>query len=341
MPKLVFKDHPAIWRVGQDYPQVPLTRVSWDSAPDLAVAYVFFGHPNIDFDGSSMAYAPEGHVPQPLDDLKNAVDKKTDSWVGVVAMSQTDPLVKKEVVKIDDTDPSLEKHGLFPVVQQAKNGDPHPGYYVSCSPRASGPAYLQSSHLDASEVSFGALSGKLRGLGFHLGDYGLAIRHNQDLQSGFYFGDAGANNHALGECSHHVGLNLGGSGRAKHFNNNFPVSFIVFPASFTFDPGPEMAVPRAYREEENKYALGQGALPAIPDEDIAVQVKSLLIDLSRADNAEELALLMGFNEIAPKHVPRGTSKLEAYRKAPKDTLRPINYLTIVQGLRRWGYVMDA
>jgi hypothetical protein len=339
MAKLVFKDHPATWRVGQDYPQIPLTRVSWDNAPDLAVAYVFFGHPNIDFDGSSMAYAPEGHQPQPLDDLKNAVDKKTNTWVGVVSMRPTDPLVKKGIVKIDDSDPKLEKDGKFPVVQQAKNGDPHPGYYVSCSPRASGPEYLQDSHLDASAVSYGALSGKLAKLGFHLGDYGLAIRHDQSLQSGFYFADAGADNHALGECSHHVGLNLGGSGRAKHFNNNYPVSFIVFPGSFTVDPGSDYVVPRAYRKEVDEYAMRQSTLPAIPDDDIAREIKPLLLDLSQADNAEELALLMGFNEVAPLHVPRGTSRLEAFRKNAKDALRPINYLTIVQGLRALGYVM--
>jgi hypothetical protein len=339
MAKLVFKDHPAHWRTGEDYTQIPLTRVSWDTAPDLAVAYVYFGHVNVDFDGSPKCYAPEGHMPQPLDDLKNAIDKKTDSWCGVVAMSRNDPLVKNGTAKIDDSDPKLEKQGLFPVLQQAKNGDPAPGYYVSSSPRASGPLYLQDSHLNASEVSFGALSGKLRELGFQLGDYGLAIRHDQSLQSGFYFADSGANNHALGECSHHVGLNLGGSGRAKHFNNNYPVSFIVFPGSFTVDPCDDKPIPRAYRSEEGKYALKRCALPAISDADILSEVRPLLIGLSRADNAEELALLMGFNEVAPKHVPRGTSKLATFRKDPKPNLRPINYLTIAQGLRSWGYTM--
>jgi hypothetical protein len=136
-----------------------------------------------------------------------------------------------------------------------------------------------------------------------------------------------------------VGLNLGGSGRASHFDNNYPVSFIVFPDSFTIDPGCDYVVPRQYRDEEGKYALGQPALPAIPDDDIRSAVKPLLLDLSRADNAEELALLMGFNEVAPKHVPRGTSRLAEFRKDPKDALRPINYLTIVQGFRSWGYII--
>jgi hypothetical protein len=139
MAKLVFKDHPAVWRTGKDYPQIPLTRVSWDTAPEIAVAYVFFGHVNIDYDGSPTAYAPAGHRPLGDDDLVNAVDKDTNSWVGVVAMSPTDPLVKNGTVKLDDGDPKLQKHGLFPVLQQAKNGDPKPGYYVSSSPRASGP----------------------------------------------------------------------------------------------------------------------------------------------------------------------------------------------------------
>jgi hypothetical protein len=117
------------------------------------------------------------------------------------------------------------------VIQQAKNGDPRPGYYVSGTPHPTGPFYLQNSFVDASRISYGALSGKLRSLGFNIGDYGLAIRHDQILDSGFYFVDIGANNYALGECSYKVGLNLGGSGRNGTFNNNFPVSFILFPQS--------------------------------------------------------------------------------------------------------------
>jgi hypothetical protein len=43
MPKLLFKNHPGDWRTGRDFPHVPLTRVSWDTAPEVAVAYVFSG----------------------------------------------------------------------------------------------------------------------------------------------------------------------------------------------------------------------------------------------------------------------------------------------------------
>jgi len=219
---------------------------------------------------------------------------------------------------IIDEKPELLHMGKYPVIQQAKNGDPKPDYYVSGTPRATGPIYLQNSYVDASEVSYGALDGKLKSLGFNPGDYGLAIRPDQSLQSAFYFVDIGGNTFALGECSRKVGKSLGGSGRASHFNDNFPVSFIVFPESFEIDP----------RE----------GTPAISDDQLKKALKPLLLDLSRADNANELPLLMAFNESLPAGRPQGKRKLDAFRKDPTSAQVRPSYHNIVGALRSWGYI---
>jgi hypothetical protein len=314
MAKLIFRDHPAVWHTGRDFPQVPLTRVSWDTAPDKAVAYVFFGHVNIDYDGSPTAYGPPGISPMPDDDLGNACCN-VNGWYGVVALAKTDPRVLNGNAKIDEK-PGLLRNGKYPVIQQAKNGDPKPGYYVSGTPRPTGPSHLQNSYVDASRISYGALSGKLRSLGFNLGDYGLAIRHDRPLQSGFYFVDIGGNNYALGECSHKVGKNLGGRGRASHFNNNFPVSFIIFPKSREIDPN-----------------VGT---PSILDARIRLALIPLVRKLSMASNADELPQLMGFNETPPRTRPQGLSKLETFRRH-RSRGKPANYDNIVQGLKHFGW----
>jgi hypothetical protein len=119
----------------------------------------------------------------------------------------------------------------------------------------------------------------------------------------------------LGECSHKVGKNLGGSGRASHFNNNYPVSFIVFPSSGDQDPE---------------------AVASISDDQIKASLTPLVRDLAGASNADELPLLMGFNEVQPPGRPQGTSKLEAYRKHPSRP-RPMNYDTVLRGLRSFGW----
>src|SRR5512132_1753686 len=113
---------------------------TWDAGPDVAVAYVFFGHAVIDFDGSPSAYGPPGINPMPDDDLDNAWDADS-GWFGVVALSDSDPLVKSGSAKIDKR-PNLLHKGKYPVIQQAKNGDPKPGFYVSSTPHATGPVHL-------------------------------------------------------------------------------------------------------------------------------------------------------------------------------------------------------
>ncbi len=313
MAHLIFTDVPGNWRTGHDFPAVPLTRVSWDTAPETALAYVFFGHVNIDYDGSPTAYGPDGIKPDPDDYLTNAGDD-AQGWYGLLALSPDDPLVKQGTV-ILDMNPALNKKGKYPVIQQAANGDPAPGYYVSTTPHANGPAYLQSSYIDASQIAFGALAGKFASLGVNLGDYGLAIRHDKNLQSGFYFLDKGGNTYALGECSKKVGTNLGGSGRGDYFNNNFPTSFIVFPGSGTEDPT---------------------AVPAIGDAAIQTALMPLLDSLVSADNARDLVLLMALNETAPPNKPQGTSKLAAYL-ALTNPPSPKHSSTILQGLQAFGF----
>src|SRR5437016_9041351 len=101
MATLVFNDYPGAWHSGTDFPGVPLTRVSWGTAPADTVAYVFFGHVNIDFDGSPTAYGPAGITPKPDDDLSNA-GNAVQGWFGVYSLPETDPLVKNGTVLIDN-----------------------------------------------------------------------------------------------------------------------------------------------------------------------------------------------------------------------------------------------
>lgn len=312
MASLVFTDIAGDWRTGSDFPKIPLTRVSWDNATDTAVAYVFFGHVNVDFDGSPTAYGPADIRPLPDDDLGNA-GNDVQGWFGVMSLKPDDPLVTSGKVVLD-TNPSLQKRGKFPVVQQAANGDPNPGYYVSTTPHPTGPGYLQSSYVNASEVAFGALSGKLHALGVSLGDFGVAVRHDQNLQSGFYYLDVGGNTYALGECSVKVGTNLGGSGRGNRFNNNFPVSFIVFP-----------------------FSADASASEPLTDDQIKTALQSLFSNLSSADNAADLVFLMGFNEVSPPSRPQGTSKLASYKSQPSASSKPKHAAAILAALQTLGY----
>ena len=237
-------------------------------------------------------------------------------WFGVMSLRPDDSLVTSKRALIDQTAPKFK--GKFPVIQQAKNGDPNPGYYVSTTPQAHGPAHHQNSYIDASRIPFGALDGRLQRLGFSPGDYGLAVRHDENLQSAFYFADAGASRFALGECSHRVGKDLGGSGRASHFNNNFPGSFIIFPRSGSL-------LPKMILE--------------LSDTTIESGLRPRLFDLSQASNAQDLTLLMGFNEVAPPTLPRGKEKLAEYLGRPGRP-KPHNYVTILLGLATFGFRPD-
>src|SRR5215470_715142 len=112
--RLVFQDIPGTWHT-VDYKQVTLTQVSWETTPKHPLAFVFFGHANIDFDGSSTAYGPPDIVPPPDDCLSNA-GNATQGWFGLFAMSPGNPLVISKKVKIDEKAPMFQ--GEQPVVQQ-------------------------------------------------------------------------------------------------------------------------------------------------------------------------------------------------------------------------------
>ncbi|MCC6368914.1 MAG: hypothetical protein IT165_35780 [Bryobacterales bacterium] len=330
MSRLRFENMPGGWHT-VDYTSVQLTKVSWESTPSHALAYVFFGHVNIDFDGSPTAYGPPGIQPPPDDCLGNAGNAR-DGWFGVLALDPNDPqvapLVRSGRILIDSKAPVFLNQQ--PVIQQARNGDPKPGYYVSTTPRNWSrplrperrlPNYLQNMYTDSSQVTYGALDGALRALGVSMGDFGLAIRHDQNLQSGFYFADAGANKHALGECSHKVAKNLGSTRRvgvdcttsSALWTNNFPVSFIVFPNSRT--------------TIENLRDLSERTVEG--------GLHPRLAELSKAGNAEELALLMAFNEGPPKVAPDGKAKLDQFLKNPGA--KPQNFATILLGLATFGF----
>jgi hypothetical protein len=308
MAHLIFTNVPGSWH-GVDLPKNTLTKVSWDTDPDITIAFVFFGHPNMDVDGSPTAYGPY-EVPIVTDNVSDA-GNTSQGYFGLIAMRKDDPLVLNKTVVLDTTAP--EYRNTFPVVQQA--GDPKPGFYVSSLPQASGPIYLQRSYIDSSQFAIGALSDNLGSLGVGLGDYGLAIRHDKNLQSGFYLVDTGHGG-GLGEVSSKVGDNLGGGWVGQSYNNNFPVSFIIFPASCTVD---------------------KDKLPAIPDADLQTAIQPLLAKLASADNAADLVLLMGFNEVNfPSGPPQGLAKLSAYQGTPTNP-KPRHAGTILQGLQAFGY----
>jgi hypothetical protein len=328
MPDLVFEDfHKGQWHCGGDYPKVHLTKVTHQAAS--IEAYVWMCNINIDFDGSSTAYGPEKL--KPADHLGNAFSKDK-GWFGVTSYSIAErdeinaPYIKqgKNPPILLDTDDKLGKSTTlsgrrlhnkavepqirFPVVQQAANKDPHPGFYVSATSRPKGPEYLQSSFTDASKVAFGALSGRLRTLGgLELGDCGLSIRLDKDAQSGWAYEDSGGEkSNAVAECSHKVFLDLGGVGH----NNNFQVGYIVFPRS-------------KRKDGDAKASIGEK-----------------LRLLAQADNADQLVRLIAYCGLAGK----GGSGLKLWEqeqaKNGPDAAKvkqPPAYLHVINGLRAWGY----
>jgi hypothetical protein len=325
MSKLLFKDFFEKWRTGTDFKDIALTRVSSDAQPDKALAFVYFGHVNLDFDGSPTAYGPLRLNP---DDSLNNAGNPTQGWFGVASLPPTSAFVTSHLVEIDQTAPGFHPKGdkkkpvEFPVVQQARFGDPKQGFFVSTTPRNQAAllgavtAFRQNSFVDASKVAFGALDLFLqRDHRIQLGDFGLAVRHDQNRQSGFSFIDVGAFKHALGECSHRVGLDLGVRKLAPgRWDNNFPVSFIIFPRT--------------------AISSGFGIVPN--DKTIESNLKAVLRELARAENAHDLPLLMATNEMSPAGAAKGKKGLDAFRKAKGSHLG--NVATINLGLATFGFM---
>jgi len=331
MPRLVFKNVPGPWHTN-DFTSVSLTSVSWEGSSRVK-AFVFFGHVNIDFDGSPTAYGPTAPRPKtarvqpvnpPPDDCFGNGANATDGYFGMSSMAPNDPLVLNGTVLIDTDAPKFL--GKFPIVQQQQNGDPKPGYYVSKSSHRRGPIHLQKSFINSAEVAYGALDAKFLNLGVGFGDYGLALRHDQSLQSPFYYVDGGAGKFALGECSHKVATNLGVTrvpGTPCGWNNNFPVSFMVFPGSG------DMHYDAVAGQE-----IGFGIMERSEDS-IMKAMRPRLAELSRAENALDIARLMAFNEGAPSVAPNGKAKLDAYLKTKGAP--PANFVHILTRLSRFGF----
>ncbi|HEY1778971.1 MAG TPA: hypothetical protein VGG79_00775 [Roseiarcus sp.] len=331
MPRLAFKNISGPWHTN-DFKSVSLTSVSWEGSSHPR-AFVFFGHANIDFDGSPTAYGPRAPRPPtariqpvnpPPDDCLHNGGNAADGYFGVAAMAPNDPLVLNGTVLLDTDAPKF--HGKFPIVQQQQNGDPKPGYYVSRASHRHGPIHLQNSYISSADIAYGALDAKLLHLGVEFGDYGLALRHDQSLRSGFYYIDGGGSKFALGECSHKVAKNLGVTrigGRDCSWDNNFPVSFMVFPGSG------DMHYDAAAGQE-----IGFGIMDR--DEDaILGALKPRLVELSRADNALDLARLMAFNEGLPTVAPNGKARLDAYHK--RKGAPPAAFVPILTQLSQFGF----
>jgi hypothetical protein len=152
------------WHCGHDYPKVFVTKVyHWGTGIE---AFVWMSNVNIDFDGSSNAYGPPAMGP--ADNLANA-GNSAQGWFGLVSYSvaerdQINERLRKagspERIKLDTgqglglrttlkgrslivegKNKVVEPQVRFPVIQQAINGDPRPGFYVSATPHPTGPEY--------------------------------------------------------------------------------------------------------------------------------------------------------------------------------------------------------
>ena len=330
MADLDFKPLPGHWHNGNDFGKVEVTKIT---GPPGVLALLYTCYVNIDYDGAADAYGPPGKIT--LDSLQDAgyqhwyygllaihpqahTQDFNDNSYKEFTIGSKGPLVKNHYhLELDTRYP--DSKGRCPVVQ--KTG-PQKGYYISATPHHHGPIFEQSSYTDASSVAFGALSGNLTSIGgVQRKDFGLAIRHNQPMQSAFYFDDAGGTKgytaEALGECSYKVFLDLGGPKKVPGHtpNNNFFVSFLVFPRSNTGDTS------------EGGICSG-----------IGLQLERIC----EADNSYELPLLMGFAGMAGKG-KSGMDGLKAWRKMSTDEkmrVVPPNYLNIALGLTVYGFRGD-
>jgi hypothetical protein len=212
---MTFQDVPGRWRCGGDYPRVSLTSVT---GPDGQVVYVYVCNVQVDLDGAPDAYGPPGtHHREPIGNARDTPDPKMKGWYGVYAMTPADALANHVAI---DMKPALrDANGKYPVLQDAQQ--PKPGFYVSQTPSGSGnrafKPWDQRRYVDATQVAFAALAGKLAGEGFEIGDLCLSLRLDKGVQSVYpYIDAAGAESWALSEVSFKVFDELGGSGFTAH-----------------------------------------------------------------------------------------------------------------------------
>ena len=310
---LTFDEVNGPWK-GNDFPSVSVVSVTFRQALH---AFVFLTHMNIDFDGAPNAYGPPGR--DTLDTLDHA--GKNSRYYGIVAIKpdETEDVFvagkgkQKKLVKdlynlkLDLTQP--DSVGRVPVVQQ---GGPFDGYYISITSRATRSMagvnrFQQSTYINSAKVAYGALSGTLQTNGVAIGNYGVAVRHDNGRQAGFVMMDGGHTSGpdvgAVGEVSYKVFLDVGGppkTANQRYPNNNFPTSFIVFRGSKV----------------------------------------STLPQLAQADNANDLPMLLAFAEQAGYTDHSGDSGkplLDAWVAGGRIGVRPQNYPQILSALRHAGF----
>ncbi len=308
--RLVFQDIPGSWKT-DDYRDVALTSIAWDNAPETVIAFAYFGHPALDDDGSPTAYHPND-----IGDDRLSSGRDENGWFGVVSYSEA----KAPTGAVLDLRPEMRGgDGKYPVIQQASNGDPSPGYYVSATSAVieGYGNHQQSRYYNAKTVPFGALAGRLKRQGVDLGDYGLAIRHNQIKCSPFRMLDAGGSGKwSLGEVSRRVITNLGGNpsrnGNRVNYGNDYPTSFLIFPGFEKDFSGP------------------------FTETDISPTIQTILSRLSAATNARDLALLLALNEVPPGQATPGKAALDRFFASPNSSL-PAHYANVVASLRANGF----
>jgi N-acetyl-anhydromuramyl-L-alanine amidase AmpD len=308
--RLMFKDVPGNWKT-DDFGDVSLTAVAWDSAPETTVAFVYFGHPALDDDGSPTAYHPDD-----TGDDRLSSGRDQNGWFGIVSFASG----KAPANSLLDLRPEARGgDGKYPVIQQAANGDPNPGYYVSGTSKVieGFGDHQQGRYYNARTVPYGALGGRLKRQGVDLGDYGLAIRHDEVRSSPFRLLDnGGSGKWSLGEVSRRVINSLGGNpsrnGNRVNYGNDYPTSFLIFP-------GFEDDIRQPFTEA-----------------DIAPTVQSAMSRLAMASNARDLALLLALNEVRVGRRTPGKQALDRFLANPSTAL-PANYQNVVASLQANGF----
>jgi peptidoglycan hydrolase-like protein with peptidoglycan-binding domain len=310
---LIFEEVDGPWK-GNDFPNVSMVSVSFNG---VLHAFAFLTHMNIDFDGAPNAYGPPGK--NTLDSLDHA--GQNSHYYGLVAIKpdegqdvfvpgkgkQKKTFVELYNLKLDPSQP--DSRGYLPVVQLGGEFD---GYYISITSRATrslagANRFQQSSYVNSAKVPFGALSGRLQSKGVAIGNYGMAIRHDNGKQAGFVMMDGGHTSGkdvgAVGEVSYKVFLDLGGLPKTAQQSvprNEFPTSFIVFRGS---------------------------AKPTLPL-------------LARADNADDLPMLLAFFEQAgdaDRSGKSGKPLLDDWVAKGRTGARPRNYRHVLSALQQAGF----
>lgn len=190
----------ATWgRDGQHASEVPIWRAQDGNA------FFFVSSLLIDADGAPNAYNPDDTG---LDELANAGSPK--NWNGIVTDSRGNPLIQQE-------------------------GDPFPGYYVSCTSLTEKNKQLSdpARYVDATKIPYIALPEVIaeRG-GAKLGDFAFVVNLRNGKSSFAIYADIGT----LGEGSVALAESLGISSNARRGGESDGVLYVVFPSSGNMNP---------------------------------------------------------------------------------------------------------